>query len=264
MYEAVNLLRTYNISDISIDLLYGLPFQTEETIKENITIATCLTPDRVSLFGYAHVPWMKSHMKMINEDALPNAKERLLQFDIANKALAQKGFTQIGLDHFVRPHDTMAEAFNEGRLKRNFQGYTTDNASALIGFGPSAISSLPEGYYQNTPNNHEYYASLDQGSINIAKGFTLSKDDKNRRSIIEHIMCYQAIDLKAFCTENDIDINSLGNFRQALIPLIKDGLVDIKDDVISIKTNASQVSRLVCAAFDTYIKPEAARHSQVA
>ncbi len=264
VYDCVNQLRAYGIDNISIDLLYGLPFQTVESINENVRIASGLSPDRVSLFGYAHVPWMKKHMRLIKDDTLPDGKERLLQFEAARAALQAKDYIQIGLDHFVKPHDEMAQAFSNGELKRNFQGYTTDAAAALIGFGPSAIGSLPQGYYQNTPNNHDYYRAIDEETVHIAKGLELTDEDKSLRSIIEHIMCYQEINVPDFCSEHNIDITMLGDYMATIRPLAEDGLVKIKDGTITVNPEAAQASRLVAAAFDAYIIPQAARHSQVA
>lgn len=264
VFECVSLLRSYEINNISVDLLYGLPHQTIESIRENVRIAAGLSPERISLFGYAHVPWMKKHMQLINEDSLPDGKQRLLQFEAARKALLEKSYIQIGLDHFVQPQDSMALSYLTGDLKRNFQGYTTDKAPALIGFGPSAISSVPQGYYQNTPNNRDYYRALDEGKLHIAKGLELSEDDKARRAIIEHIMCYQKIDVARFCLEHGINHASLGDYMAELAPLIADGLVEMRGTEIRIKADAAQVSRIVCAAFDAYIQPQAARHSQVA
>ncbi|MBV1901356.1 MAG: oxygen-independent coproporphyrinogen III oxidase, partial [Kordiimonadaceae bacterium] len=204
IYDAVEMLRSYDIEQINMDLLYGLPGQTVESMLENATIAAGLKPNRISLFGYAHVPWMKKHMRLIDEKALPDGAARLAQFDAVAEKLKSSGYTQIGLDHFVRPDDPMAIALEKHALSRNFQGYSTDTASALLAFGASAISDLRAGYLQNTMSNHTYYAALDEGSLPIEKGVKMQRGDLVVRRLIEQLMCYMEIDLKAFAASEGL------------------------------------------------------------
>ncbi|MFC4349473.1 oxygen-independent coproporphyrinogen III oxidase [Kordiimonas lipolytica] len=264
IYDAVNLLKAYGIKSINMDLLYGLPHQTAEYLRENVDFASALGADRISLFGYAHVPWMKKHMRLIEESALPDGPARLKQFGVAKHHLERRGYVAVGLDHFVLPRDPMAKALEAGTLKRNFQGYTTDAASALIGFGASAISSLPQGYAQNTPATRSYFEALDAGRLPSAKGKALSGDDKIRRSIIEHLMCYFELDLIRFCKEHDLDIGQFDEAIEQLQGLKMEGLVTLSEGMIRIPREAQQAVRLVCAAFDTYLTISPARHAQVA
>ncbi len=264
VYDAVKLLRAYGISDINMDLLYGLPHQTTDHMVENIDFAVALDPSRISLFGYAHVPWMKKHMRLIEEDALPGGAERLKQFEAAAAHLAKRGFIPIGLDHFVHPKDPMAQAAKDGTLKRNFQGYTTDGADALIGFGPSAISAYPQGYAQNSPVNKEYFDAVGQGRLAIIKGKTLTTGDKLRRQIIEGLMCYFEFDLQAFADTNRLNRSEFQGARDRIAELEAQGLAVWDAGVIRVPEEARQAVRLVAAAFDEYLTISGARHAQVA
>ncbi len=264
VYDAVETLRAYGIEAISFDLLYGLPYQTAETVSESASLAALMKPDRIALFGYAHVPWMKKHMRLIDEEKLPDASQRLKQFDAARKTLSDRGYLEIGLDHFVRSGDGLATAHRSGRLRRNFQGYTADSANTLIGFGPSAISSFAEGYCQNTPDLRTYVEHIKTGKPAALKGIELTDDDRLRRDIISRLMCYGAVNL------SDITANYEGgkvNFDaelDRLTGLVKDGLVFVEGSKITINKNASQACRPAAAAFDIYLQPKQQRHAQVA
>tara|TARA_R110002096_G_scaffold226172_1_gene415519 strand:+ start:319 stop:1677 length:1359 start_codon:yes stop_codon:yes gene_type:complete len=263
VFHTVELLRSYGIEAVSFDLLYGLPKQTREMVEENVRFAALMNPSRISLFGYAHVPWMKKHMKLIQENSLPDSLERLEQFDTARAALKQEGYIEIGLDHFAKPNDSMAKAYEQHELHRNFQGYTTDMATTLIGFGASAISAYTEGYSQNTPDTHAYYKALDDDKIPTIKGLKLNSEDLLRRRIIEHIMCYKGIDLSVIAASEHIDINTFANEHEKLLELEKDGLVEITGTRVEVNPNAVQATRLAAAAFDTYLAPTAQKHAQV-
>ncbi len=264
IYDAMKTFKEYGIYQINMDLLYGLPHQTSDSVMENVNIAAGMGAERISLFGYAHVPWMKKHMRLIDEAALPDGEARLAQFEAATISLADKGYVQIGLDHFVRQTDPMAIALRKKTLTRNFQGYSTDNASTLLGFGVSAISALPEGYLQNTVSNREYFAALDAGMLPTVRGIATSEDDCMRRRLIEHLMCYMAIDLDAFCKAEGQDPQMFAEAVSSLEPLQKDGLIQIDGFKITVSEDARQAVRLVCAAFDAYFKVSKKQHAQVA
>ncbi len=264
VYDAVKRLRDYGIRDINMDLLYGLPQQTTAHMVENIDFAVALDPSRISLFGYAHVPWMKKHMRLIEEAALPGGAERLSQFDTAAAHLAKRGFIPIGLDHFVHPKDPMAKALKDRTLKRNFQGYTTDGADALIGFGPSAISAYPQGYAQNSPANRQYFDAVRQGRLATIKGKTLTTSDKLRRQIIEGLMCYFEFDLHAFADAHGLNRSEFQSARDRIAELEDKGLAVWDAGVIRVPEEARQAVRLVAAAFDEYLTVSGARHAQVA
>ncbi len=177
--------------------MYGLPRQTTEGVVRMVEQAATLDPGRVALFGYAHVPWMKSHQKLIDEAALPDAAERFRQAKAAAAELQALGFVAVGLDHFARPDDDLAKALADDRLHRNFQGYTTDEAPVLLGLGASAIGALPDGYAQNTAPLKDYADAVAAGRLPIARGIVLTCDDRPRREIIERLMCALSVDLAA-------------------------------------------------------------------
>ncbi len=264
VYGAIKLVRDYGIEHINLDLLYGLPHQTEKKIRANVNFAKALAPTRITLFGYAHVPWMKKHMRLIDETALPGSRERLEQFDAGADQLATFGFEPVGLDHFVRSDDPMRHALKNHTLSRNFQGYTTDSATDLIALGVSAIGSLNEGYYQNCADTRSYYRAIDEGNLPIVKGKTITDDDRLRRSIIEELMCYGAIDLEAHCTARGVDITGFADAFRELDTLQNEGLVEVDGFTITVTANARQAVRLACAAFDAYLAPAGGRHAQVA
>ena len=174
--ESLDLLHEQGINAVNFDLMYGLPYQTAETLKDTVEQAATLSPDRIALFGYAHVPWMAKNQRMIPEDALPTPLMRFEQAKVAGDALAGAGICKIGLDHFARPEDTMAVALREGRLHRNFQGYTNDEAATIVAFGASSISALPDGFAQNivetgayTPRGHRACCRSPKASPSAAR-----------------------------------------------------------------------------------------------
>ncbi|WP_262695709.1 oxygen-independent coproporphyrinogen III oxidase [Kordiimonas aquimaris] len=264
VYETVQTLKSYGITAISFDLLYGLPHQTKETILETVDLTAAISPDRVSLFGYAHVPWMKKHMRLIDETTLPNADERLQQFDAARCALQSHGYKAIGLDHFAKPSDKLTKARKINQLSRNFQGYTTDDAETLIGFGPSAISTFRQGYTQNTPDQRSYSQDIKSGASAVKKGILLTDDDRIRRDIISRIMCFGGVNLRAIEELYSMPANSFSNEISRLRGLEEDGLARVNDQHISVNANAAQAARLAASCFDTYLRPTSQQHSQVA
>lgn len=264
IYDTVQHLRAYGIDQINMDLLYGLPKQGVTHLTKNVDFATALGPSRISLFGYAHVPWMKKHMRLIDEATLPDGAARLQQFDAARERLQQRGYVPIGLDHFVHPNDPMAIAADRGDLKRNFQGYTTDDAEALIGFGTSAISAFPWGYAQNASVNHQYFEAIDRNKPATLRGIETDADDQMRRALIETLMCNFELDLKAFCKAYDVDAGYFNPELERLKALEKDGLVEVSETIVKVPDDARQAARLVAAAFDRYLTPTKGRHAQVA
>jgi oxygen-independent coproporphyrinogen III oxidase len=186
---AIDGLRAAGVPSINVDLLYGLPHQTAETVMQTIERMLALQPDRIALFGYAHVPWMKPAQKLLDEGTLPGTEARHAQQTAAAQLLEQAGYVRIGLDHFARAGDPMARAMADGSVHRNFQGYTTDGAQTLLGFGASAIGKLHDGYVQNAGSVVEWRTALDAGRLPVARGIALSEDDRIRAAIIERLMC---------------------------------------------------------------------------
>ena len=205
--------------------MYGLPHQTVATVTDTAERALALRPDRIALFGYAHVPWMKRHQKLIPEETLPGSHERFAQSRAAADVFVGSGYRHIGLDHFARADDPLAERQREGRLHRNFQGYTTDETVNLIGFGPSAIGSLPGGYVQNTPHMIGYRDAIMAGRPATVRGRAVTAEDRLRGRIIERLMCDLRVDLADVCRAHGASAERFAGELSALDELAQDGLV---------------------------------------
>jgi oxygen-independent coproporphyrinogen-3 oxidase len=254
--EAVAMVRAVGIADVNIDLMYGLPKQTVCDVIRSAEAAVSLGPSRIALFGYAHVPWFKPHQKLIDTRALPGAAERMAQMHAAAETLEECGYVAIGLDHFARRSDDLAQAARAGKLHRNFQGYTTDTAEALIGLGASSIGRLPQGYVQNAPDVGSYARAIEAGRLAVVKGIAFSDDDGRRAAIIERLMCDFAVDLDAHG-----GVAEFGAELDAVDALAASGIVGRKDGRIVVTEQGGPFVRLVAAAFDAYLPQNNKCHS---
>ena len=260
--QVVDWLRDAGIGGINFDLMYGLPYQTVDDVNRTVDLAVRMQPDRFAVFGYAHVPWMKTHQKMITEDSLPDVMARFEQAEAAAVRLAQHGYRRIGLDHFARETDAMTLALDNGTLRRNFQGYTTDPATALIGFGASSIGALPEGYVQNSVPMHQHAQAVRQGRPAVVKGIALTDEDRLRRDTIERLMCDMSVDLADLTERYGRPADHFANEIAALAPMIADGIAEVHETQIRITEFGRPLMRAVCAVFDQYLEAGAARHSR--
>jgi oxygen-independent coproporphyrinogen-3 oxidase len=224
-------------------------------VARSAELAASLGAQRLALFGYAHVPWFKQHQRLIDDAALPDAAARLEQAQVAAETLMSFGYQAVGLDHFALPDDELAVAAREGRLHRNFQGYTTDEADALIGLGASAIGRLPQGFVQNAPDLGGYSRAVQSGQFATVKGLALTEDDRTRAAIIERLMCDLAVDL------NDFAGNGFADEMAALEALAADGLLTITGKRIAITASGRPYVRIAAAVFDTYLAASQKRHS---
>ena len=200
---AVSMLRELGVHQVNFDLLYGLPFQTRDSLDRTIDSVLDLGPGRLALYGYAHVPWMSKRQMVIPVDALPGPEARYALFEHARKRLLGAGYMQIGIDHFARPDDALSRALVERRLGRNFQGYTDDRTPWLIGLGASAISRYPQGYAQNQPATALYQLAIGQARSAASRGIALTPEDHLRARVIEQLMCYHAVRLSDLDTAGD-------------------------------------------------------------
>ncbi len=260
--RTVEVLREAGIAQINIDLMYGLPNQTADDVRRSVMLAHDLQPRRFAIFGYAHVPWFKPHQRLIDVGALPGPAARITQAQTAHETLISLGYVPIGLDHYARPDDSLAVASREGRLRRNFQGYTTDYADALVGLGTSAIGQMPQGFVQNAPATAGYSRAIMAGELATARGIALSDEDRVRSSIISDIMCNMGSDLEPFAHHGQASgrlpfASELAELR----PLVADGLVRIEGLRISVSEAGRPYLRLIAAAFDSYLAQSRARHS---
>jgi oxygen-independent coproporphyrinogen-3 oxidase len=259
--NVVALLRERGIRNLNIDLIYGLPHQTVTGLSETIEFACSLNPDRFAVFGYAHVPHFKRHQNLIPMRALPDQDARFEQTEAAHALLCKQGYVPIGLDHFARADDSMAIAQREGRLARNFQGYTTDNAPVLIGLGASSIGALPQGYVQNIADVPSYRAAIERGRLPIARGITLNTEDRLRRYVIERLMCDLSVDLAAAAAVFGMSCDEFAESLAELAPLEKQGIVAVSRNRITVRPEWRALTRLVCAAFDTYLARNVGKHA---
>lgn len=259
--SCVDLLRGVGIHAFNVDLLYGLPHETVATCEATVEAVLTLNPFRFSVFGYAHVPAMMKHQQVIDATALPDAGERLLQEQAIGDALARAGYMRIGLDHYARPDDPLAQAQLDGTLRRNFQGYTDDPADALIGFGASSIGQLPQGYVQNMSDLKGWRQRVEAGELATFRGFALTQEDGLRAAVIERLMCDLRADLPMILSRYGFPADWFGREIGALGPLVADGLARIDRGIVTVPENARNLVRRVASAFDAYFDPAAGRHA---
>jgi oxygen-independent coproporphyrinogen-3 oxidase len=257
--RAVELFRARGIGSINIDLVYGLPHQSEASVARTIEQVLTLAPDRIAIFGYAHLPARLKHQRLIDEKALPGPLERFAQARRLEQILTGAGFDKIGLDHFARSTDSLARK----PVARNFQGYTTDHADALLAFGASAISKLPGGFAQNAVAVEEYGRLIAAGGLATARGRELTRDDCIRAHVIERLMCdftFSAGDLR----------RRYGTAAQAVIDLAQDVWISDEDDFVEPTADGFRLTRQgrpfvrnICAKFDAYLVADMAerRHA---
>ena len=252
--DCVDWLRHAGVNSINFDMIYGLPLQTPDKIHDNMEKLAMLRPDRVALFGYAHVPWFKAHQKKLEVHELPGTLERFDMAEMARRDLINLGYTPIGIDHFALPEDALAVALRERHLHRNFQGYTADNEQVLIAFGQTAISEYKSAYVQNTERNREYRDSVMAGMFPVVKSCLLSPEDIYRRAVIESVMCYGEADLRVF----DGAAQWAGAVWQSALPVLsdlaEDGLVVVGDRSVTVTPTGRVLTRLVASAFDAYLQ----------
>lgn len=261
--KVVRKLRDAGIGAINLDLMYGLPRQSLEDAARTAAIAADLGPDRVAVFGYAHVPWFAKHQKAIDEAALPGLMARFRQAETAADALVAEGYVRIGLDHFALPGDELAEAARAGTLRRNFQGYTTDPCQTLVAMGPSAISAFRDGFAQNAKATPAWKSAIDAGQLPTERGCAVSADDRLRARAIEALMCNLAVDLAAVCEEFGVSAGALDDALPGLRALSAAGLCALEGRRVELVEEARMLVRNVAQCFDAYSRADApGRHAK--
>ncbi|WP_407185223.1 oxygen-independent coproporphyrinogen III oxidase [Bradyrhizobium centrosematis] len=251
--SVVESLRQHGIRHINFDLLFGLPHQTVRSCVDSSRTALAMRPDRLAVFGYAHVPSYMKRQHHIDETALPDHIARAEQAAAIADTLVTAGYRPIGLDHFALPDDELALAQKAGRLRRNSLGYSADTCKTIIGLGPSAIGRLREGYVQNETATTSYHEHIRAGRLATSKGYFLSSEDRLRAAIIERLMCDLEADMPAICAAHGFDPIPLLDTAGRLGMLTEDGIVDIEEGVIRVKQQHRLLIRAVAAAFDTYL-----------
>ncbi len=257
----VEAARARGVRSVNCDILYGLPFQTMETLAETVRAVISLSPDRIALFGYAHVPWMKKHQTMIDEAALPGILARFEQMLMAGEVLVAAGYEAVGIDHFALPADRLAVAARNGTLRRNFQGYTDDQADALIGLGASAIGQLPQGYIQNMPATGEYLRRTEEGGLAAVRGYALTEEHRARAYVIERVMCDFGFSFADVAGRFPALASIIRGEAQAFAASDRDGLCRIENGCFQLTSAGRPFARTVAAVFDAHLASGRGRHS---
>ncbi|MEW7009401.1 oxygen-independent coproporphyrinogen III oxidase [Lentilitoribacter sp. EG35] len=260
--DLIEELRSINISSINVDALYGLPRQDMNRLNNTLEKVISLSPDRVAMFGYAHVPWLKKHQNMINDQELPNIEQRHQQADFADQFLTSSGLQKIGIDHYATPEDSLTKALNEGTLHRNFQGYTTDQCNNLLGLGASSINQYDGGFIQNTVPTKQYKAQISEGKFAANRGYELTQDDRIRGYVIERLMCDFSFNF------DDVAIK-FGDTGTPIIETAKSVVLQDSDDLCWIGNGKFNVSadkraftRIVASKFDAYLSKQNSKFSK--
>lgn len=262
--QAFEHLRNSGIHNINIDLIYGLPYQTCDTISDTIEKALTLKPSRIALFSYAHVPWVKKHQRMIPEEALPDTADKLCIYLTAHQLLVDKGFIPIGMDHFARADDPLAVVAANRTLRRNFQGYTNDGTQTLLGFGLSAISQFPGGYAQNTSKFGQYGKDIEAGIIPVSRGWQLTDEDRVRKAVIDHLMCYLEADIADILEQFKLPENHFAHELECMKNLERNGMVEVTNGHIRIITPLRMAARVASSIFDQHLAKRPGVYSKVA
>ena len=257
-------LRGNGFESINVDLIYGLPYQTPKTFARTIDDVLSLGPDRLSVFSYAHVPWIKPAQKIFeNQGELPDAEAKLAMFAVAHEGLTTAGFVDIGLDHFARPDDSLAVAQRAGTLHRNFQGYSTQAGASLYAFGISSISATADTYRQNFKTLPEWTAALDAGKLPVERGLRLTPEDIRRRTIIMRLMCDRQLNFAALSRELGAEFSQAYSAElDGLADLIADGLLAHSDGGLEVTPVGVPLLRVIAMRFDGGLAAGATQHSR--
>ena len=254
-------LRAAGISKINLDLIYGLPWQTCASVADTVARVVELKPDRLAVFGYAHVPWMKRHQTMIDDETLPGIEERFRQSQLMADLLSEAGYERIGMDHFALPDDPLSKAWRAGGLRRNFQGYTDDPADVLLGFGASAIGRMEQGYVKNVTPIAQYKELVGEHGLAVQSGYEFHADDHLRGHVIERLICDYAFSGAELRHRFGLQAEEILNIADDFAAHDDDGLVEWDRETFRITPAGRPFVRNVCAHFDAYLDQGNARHS---
>jgi len=254
MRDVMKRLRDLGFKSINIDLIYGLPYQTPEKFKRTIEKTIELDPDRLAVYNFAYVPWLKPLQRKIDPNTLPPPEDKLTILEMSIELFQKAGYLYIGMDHFAKPEDELSLAQQDGTLWRNFQGYTTKKGVDLIGIGATSIGMLHDAYFQNYKTIREYYLALDQGDLPTMRGYLLNQEDLIRREVIMDLMCNFRCDFNKI--EKTFGISFEDHFEEELLRLRdmeKDGLLEIKDRSIKVLPVGRLLIRNIAMVFDQYL-----------
>lgn len=252
-------LRAAGLKGLNIDLIYGLPQQTLKSFASTLRQVIALAPDRVAIYNFAWVPWLKPHQRRIAEATLPDRDTKFALYDLAIQTMLDAGYEFIGMDHFAKPDDELVVAQRQGRLTRNFQGYSIRYSAGLLGFGMSAIGDVMDTFAQNPRRLRDYLAAVDTHSIAVERGLVRTDDDCVRAWLIERLMCDFSVRWQAIADRfPDADLDALRTDAAALQPMVDDGLVVVDTNGITVSARGRLFVRNVAAAFDVYLRAKGA------
>jgi oxygen-independent coproporphyrinogen-3 oxidase len=255
--RVIHWARKSGMNSVNFDLIYGLPHQTPETFQKTLDRILDFNPDRMAVYNYAHVPWMKPHQKGISEQDLPEPRTKLRLLKQSVETLTGAGYRFIGMDHFAKPDDELSRAQENGTLHRNFQGYSTRAGLDLFGLGVSGISTLDDLYVQNVKSLSKYRSRMEREQLATFRGYELTEEDRLRKRVIMELMCNLALDKREIEDAFDVDFNRhFRSERQQLSAFEQDGLIDQSPDRIRIRPEGRLVIRNICMTFDEYIRTE--------
>ncbi|SMX39341.1 oxygen-independent coproporphyrinogen III oxidase [Octadecabacter ascidiaceicola] len=260
--HVIDFLRARGVTALNLDLLYGLPFQTMESFKETLDHVIAMEPDRLAIYGYAHVPWMSKRQVLINADDLPDSEMRFELAMLAQETLINQGFEAIGIDHFAVPSDKLAIAQNEGRVRRNFQGYTDDQCETLIGFGASAISRFKQGFLQNAVATSAYQDRITQGSMAAHKGYMLTASDDVISRVVEDLLCRFELDSSSLSAEFPKQAEFIRAISVMLMRQYSDAF-HISKNGLKMNDWAKPLVRIIANSVDTFSSSEVAHSSAI-
>ena len=255
--QVIGWCRELGLQNINLDLIYGLPYQTTESFRATLEVAHReLRPDRLAIYSFAYVPWIKPHQKLIPLEIVPPGSHKLALLELAVREMRGAGYEYLGMDHFALPEDTLAQAQREGTLHRNFQGYSTHAGTDLIAFGISGISRLGNAFAQNVKELEPYYAAIDAGLLPTEKGYALNADDRVREHVIMKLMCDLSLETAELTHAFGLPSSFEDTFAGALAALEepqRDGLVEIHEGAITVTGVGRYFLRNIAAAFDGYL-----------
>ncbi len=256
--DVVAQIRARGVTSLNADILFGLPHQNQTRIADSVQKLLSFAPDRVALYGYAHVPWMSRRQQMIPSDAMPTPQERLDLYEVAKELFVADGYQEIGIDHFAKPEDGMAVAARTGHLRRNFQGYTDDTASTLVGLGASSISRFPQGYAQNASGTSEHTQAIREGHFSTHRGHAFTGEDQLRGRIIEALMCDFKVD-RAELAGFGIAAERVDALLETVAGAFP-GMVTLDETALTILPQGKPLTRMIARGFDQYDQSKA-KHS---
>lgn len=260
--DVAERIRARGVASLNADILYGLPFQTGPRISDSVQKLLTLSPDRVALYGYAHVPWMSRRQQMIPSDAMPTPEERLSLFETARQLFLWDGYVEVGIDHFAKPEDGMARALKAGTLRRNFQGYTDDTAPVLIGLGASSISRFPQGFAQNASATAAHTKAIREGQFSTHRGHAFTGEDTLRARIIEALMCDFFVSRAELLRDFDVTPARVEALFQRAAEEFGD-MVRVTEEGFLIPERARPLTRMIARAFDAYDSAKAKHSSAI-